>query len=436
MILEFMKFITVLLLASPLAINADGHGELCTGSCSTDDSGAKTCNFTTRIHYMAGELGYIGFEECGEVTNPTLGLEVGTTYFFDQSHMSNHYHPLGFAYYPDGAHDDQPELEPGIKPENSATTCDDSMSCPAPMYMLGDEYLGVYSNIDMIAPSTTGEDDFGLDVYEPQFFFPLLDWLDKGEWKIALKFDVEDATQDMFYFCHIHQFMSGRIKIINEDGSLKQEAAIPELGYEYDEPSEFDSACGTFNTGQYQLPNSMCPEKFVCDVPDENDGLKAFSSCIEAMDCAMVNGMTNTVKSESEVALFIHQMIPHHQNAVNMAKALLNTEKLAGCEDVTDDEDPLCVMQEIVYSIINNQNHQIQAMRGVLDSMGYFSETEESCTIEEKHDHDHSDMASSETETEAAETSASEGKRWLSEKVAFSDVVSTVATYAMKAILF
>jgi len=302
--------------------------------------------------------------------------------------------------------------------------------------------------------------------------------------------------------------MSGRIKVINSDGSLKQEEDMPELGYEYDMPSDFDEACGTFSTGQYQLPNSMCPEKFVCDVPDENEGLEAFSSCIEAMDCAMVNGMTNTVKSESEIALFIHQMIPHHQNAVNMAKALLNTGKLSGCEDITDDEDPLCVMQEIAYSIINTQNHQIQAMRGVLDGMGYFSEEEEACTIGvmEGHDHsDHSDHSSesdkSEEETSTTtteetttatvdesstttteettataaddsstttteettataaddsstttteettstaaddsstttETSSSTGKRWLSEKIAFSDVTSTVVTYAMKALLF
>ncbi len=34
--------------------------------------------------------------------------------------------------------------------------------------------------------------------------------------------------------------------------------------------------------------------------------------------------MTTSVKeSESEVALFLHQMIPHHQNAVNMAKGKL-----------------------------------------------------------------------------------------------------------------
>ena len=43
------------------------------------------------------------------------------------------------------------------------------------------------------------------------------------------------------------------------------------------------------------------------------------------MNCAMMVRMTTSVKeSESEVALFIHQMIPHHQNAVNMAKGKLD----------------------------------------------------------------------------------------------------------------
>ena len=52
-----------------------------------------------------------------------------------------------------------------------------------------------------------------------------------------------------------------------------------------------------------------------------------------------------------------------------MAKALLHTEKLV-CDDLTDDEDPMCIMQTIMYEIINNQNAQIQAMRGVLETMG------------------------------------------------------------------
>ena len=33
---------------------------------------------------------------------------------FDQLDSSNWYHPLGFAYYPDGAHDGVDELEEGV----------------------------------------------------------------------------------------------------------------------------------------------------------------------------------------------------------------------------------------------------------------------------------------------------------------------------------
>ena len=61
-------------------------------------------------------------------------------------------------------------------------------------------------------------------------------------------------------------------------------------------------------------------------------------------------------------------MIPHHQNAVNMAKTLLSTGDVP-CEDLTNDEDPYCVMQVILREIVNGQNFQIQAMRGILDSL-------------------------------------------------------------------
>jgi uncharacterized protein (DUF305 family) len=37
--------------------------------------------------------------------------------------------------------------------------------------------------------------------------------------------------------------------------------------------------------------------------------------------------MTTGVMASDETALFIHQMIPHHQNAVNMAKTLLKSAK-------------------------------------------------------------------------------------------------------------
>ena len=70
------------------------------------------------------------------------------------------------------------------------------------MYMRSGEYLGVYSNNENIHP-ITGDEDFGLDVYEPEFFANPLDWTSAGKYKVALKFDVDDFTQDIFYFCHV-----------------------------------------------------------------------------------------------------------------------------------------------------------------------------------------------------------------------------------------
>jgi Domain of unknown function (DUF305) len=82
----------------------------------------------------------------------------------------------------------------------------------------------------------------------------------------------------------------------------------------------------------------------------------------------MFQGMTTGMKSQSELALFIHHMIPHHQNAVNMAKTLLHTKKLR-CEDLTNEDDPVCIMNAMMRDIINGQNYQIQVMRSVLEAL-------------------------------------------------------------------
>jgi hypothetical protein len=39
-----------------------------------------------------------------------------------QSDPSNYYHPMGFAYYPDGAHDGKIELEPTVSWRDGAAT--------------------------------------------------------------------------------------------------------------------------------------------------------------------------------------------------------------------------------------------------------------------------------------------------------------------------
>merc|ERR1712003_346233 len=151
------------------------------------------------------------------------------------------------------------------------------------------------------------------------------DWIGYGGFSMFLKFDEDtDFTKDIFYFCHIHQFMTGRIKLLRDGEPLQPDADLPELPYEYNQPAEHDQVCGTYGVHDFQLPHTECPEQFVCDVPTDNADLVQFSNCVESMNCAMMNGMTISVQgSKSEIALFLHQMIPHHKNAVNMAKALL-----------------------------------------------------------------------------------------------------------------
>jgi hypothetical protein len=130
-----------------------------------------------------------------------------------QADRSNYFHPLGFAYFADGAHDEKDELEPGIVPPGSSSTCGEDNSCPAPMYFIDGEYQGKYSNlpVDEAANQTVeisrqgelADDDFGLDSYEPKFFYPLGDWLEFGTFEILVRFDVADFEADFFYFCHV-----------------------------------------------------------------------------------------------------------------------------------------------------------------------------------------------------------------------------------------
>jgi hypothetical protein len=124
--------------------------------------------------------------------------------------------------------------------------------------------------------------------------------------------------------------MSGRIKLLN-DGVAMQMADTPELGYEYDMPIGHDIDCGTYGLDNFQLPHLECPDRFVCDSESVNGTLRQLSQCIDSMNCAMMAGMTSSVKGSADpTALFIHQMIPHHQNAGkskwNWSKQLLDNE--------------------------------------------------------------------------------------------------------------
>jgi hypothetical protein len=87
------------------------------------------------------------------------------------------------------------------------------------MYYQNGASLGKYNNLPTTDTAvqttkvlTTGEEDFGLDFYEPKFFHPLGDWLGYGKFEILLRFDVDDYDKDLFYFCHV-SFSSQRMSI-------------------------------------------------------------------------------------------------------------------------------------------------------------------------------------------------------------------------------
>jgi hypothetical protein len=88
-------------------------------------------------------------------------------------------------------------------------------------------------------------------------------------------------------------------------------------------------------------------------------------------------------------------MIPHHQNAVNMAKTLLKLGNLQ-CDDPSDDESTDCIMKNMMRDTINTQNHQIQMMRQILDALGL--PPEDDCVV---------NVTSATNETTAPTSSAS-----------------------------
>ena len=58
-----------------------------------------------KVNFHAGETGFYELE--GKVgPSPDITVQIGKTYVFNQHDPTNWYHPVRFAYYPDGAHGD------------------------------------------------------------------------------------------------------------------------------------------------------------------------------------------------------------------------------------------------------------------------------------------------------------------------------------------
>lgn len=205
--------------------------------------------------------------------------------------------------------------------------------------------------------------------------------------------------------------MSGRIKLLTPDGTvLNPDRDFPEINAAeyYQVPGEFDAQCGTHGLDAYQLPNDQCPSHFVCpdnttsmektqdDVTNAtytyrggNEVNEQYAACLDAMNCHMLAGITNgyNTTTMTEASLFIYQMIPHHENAINMAKNLLRLKgtdsNILNCTDYMDEEDQQCIMETLLRDVINGQNHEIQLFRQYLEAKEFAPEGEQ-CTVEIK----------------------------------------------------
>lgn len=328
----------------------DGRGTECLAG--EDNTFVFKVNFHT-----GGLLGEFEVEGCNG-TSPTLLLTRGVTYTMVQEDITNWMHPLGLAYYPDGAHGfldfaEVPELE---YPTPADCNHPDFLCNPgeqvqqAPLYGID----GVFETYDNWNNGSTS----GLDVYEPGFQVPQDQWVEK-KYSVRITIPVESKTQNLFYFCHIHSGMAGMMRVTDPVENANQLVQQFKPENYYTQQSAFDAACGTSEVSEYyQSKERFCPRmNFLC----EKDDNPLFSACMEAIDCKM-NYEMRVEENSNPLVVFMHQMIPHHENAVNMARiALKHAESAEGFDDSELD------VSAMLRDIINTQNKQIQDMEGWLE---------------------------------------------------------------------
>jgi len=304
------------------------------GRFAVEDCTPSEFNLCMGIYMFASETGYYtidGPQGARGKLSPDVNVKVGSRYTFDQADPSNWYHPVGFAYVPDGAHgttwggEAESEVESG-----------DAL-----------KYL-----IDGVATTCEAAGETGLDCYEPEFFYPQDVWEGK---KYSAVLTITRAVADkakenggvLYYFCHIHSKMSGRIIITAEHVPGKEMALYPAVTR-----SDVDTQCGTTGLSK---EFTQWDHRFLCGTLD-----KTFEKCVQSMDYKMSSDMRyfSSEDNEDPVKLFCEQMIPHHQNAVNMAKALIKHHP----EEVKAVDD----FKGLLMEIINGQNYQIHQFRAYL----------------------------------------------------------------------
>ena len=198
-----------------------------------------------------------------------------------------------------------------------------------------------------------------------QFFYPRDVWIGAT---YTAELTITQAVADrshggvIYYFCHIHSKMSGKIQIMKDDG-YKYTNAKPEKSlYSPVVRGPIDRACGTTGVADYaDGQKSACSGSFLCgDLNTQSE--PRFGQCLQGVDCAMNAGMfgESTPDHHAPLVTFMEQMIPHHLNAINMAKLLLK----ADCVAVRDTDG----LEGILWEIISVQNFQVHQFRNYLQA--------------------------------------------------------------------
>eukprot|EP01043_Picozoa_sp_COSAG02_P037906 COSAG02_NODE_2882_length_7818_cov_12.332642_2_plen_546_part_00 len=183
-----------------------------------------------RVDLFAGENGY--FEAAGvDGHSPVLEMNVGETYFFDQTHHTNWMHPLGFAYFPDGHH--------GRTWGGDAR--DEITDFSALEYRINNAKAKRIISTEIM--------DFNAKAYDSAFMHPKQEWLQKKhgvQLTITDEIAAKAAEQGcvLYYYSRFHSKTSGKIKLVGCSASAEE----PADEYTPVVPQPFDETCGTYDT--------------------------------------------------------------------------------------------------------------------------------------------------------------------------------------------
>jgi len=347
------------------------------GSYTSGEACAVGTKVELKWNAHASEWGAYTITGCNGV-NPKLSIAAGVEYTFDQSDASNWYHPIGFAYIAGGAH----------------TECMDDAGAKGECPELGGEAAGttIQYRIDG-TKVTSDESGFGLDAYEPLFFNSQDWWGEQTVFNVTLTIPADATYTKIYYFCHIHAGMSAEIEITGSTATAAKtviNAAV--LGSETEATalaiftkiqtddqksvSTHDEACGTYNTYAKETKSTCSNSHFLC-----GDGAAgAYETCLGAIDCQMHHDMAVSVASgASKFATFARQMIPHHQNAVSMAKALLKHHAAADYPAAGTEDQDMDFAKGLARGIINVQNRQIQQLSSWLEANPALAKASNKC---------------------------------------------------------